>query len=105
MNYAPPTSRDTLLRPVKVMGYMNKYFICDGIRRGTITFAEAMAAHSLSTEELLDWSERYKRAGIDGFRKVNRRRRRRRSLRRDGDVSVATEIIHADAATTVEAAE
>jgi hypothetical protein len=80
MNYAPPTSRDTLLRPVKVMGYMNKYFICDGIRRGTITVSEAMSAHSLSSEELLDWCERYKRAGIDGFRRMNRSRRSRRQI-------------------------
>lgn len=78
MGSARPTSREQLLTPVRVMGYQKKYFICDGLRRGTITVSEAMEAHRMSREELLGWYERYQKHGMDGLRRVNRDRRRTR---------------------------
>jgi hypothetical protein len=107
VSYAPPTSRDTLLRPVKIMTFMNKFWICDGIRRGTITIQEAMAAHEMSSDEIFDWMSRYKRAGIDGFRRMNRNRRRSSPRRRGDalDASVTAELIPADASPACEAAE
>lgn len=74
----PHSPRQRLLRVPRAYGYLEKFLICEGVARGTITLAEAMIAHSLSTEEWLRWYNLYKREGLEGFRKINRQKGRRR---------------------------
>lgn len=68
-------SRERLLTPVKVMTAERKFWICDGLRRKTIGRLETIAAHQLSDEELRRWLEIFDRFGLDGLRKINRRKR------------------------------
>lgn len=73
--YGTVGTRERLLRVPRFYGYLDKFQICEGVARGTITLAEACAAHSLSGDEFERWYAIYKRDGLNGFRHMNRNRR------------------------------
>jgi hypothetical protein len=70
-----PITRAQLLAPVDRWTALAKFWLCDGIRRGTITFDDAMVAHSLGSDELQRWYQVYAVHGLAGLRKINRTRR------------------------------
>jgi hypothetical protein len=74
----PPVAHDELLKPVRYWTVSAEFWLCDGLRRGTITVAEACAAHALSSEEIVRWYNIFSRDGLAGLRKINNLTSRRR---------------------------
>jgi len=70
-----PTTRAELLAPIERWTAFAKFWLCDGIRRGTITFDDAKIAHGLGDNELHRWYQLYASHGLEGLRKINRTRR------------------------------
>jgi hypothetical protein len=72
----PRTTRTELLAPVSRWTWLAKFWLCDGIRRGTISVAEAKRSHALTDEELNRWYSLFQDKGGDGLRNINKNRRR-----------------------------
>lgn len=72
----PRVTRDELLRPVTRWTTLTKFWICDGIRRGTITAAEACSAHQISGAEMMRWYTAFTDDGFIGLRKISNSSRR-----------------------------
>jgi Protein of unknown function (DUF1153) len=70
-----PVTRAALLAPVERWTAFAKFWLCDGLRRETITFDEAKVAHGLSEDELQRWYQLYTSHGLAGLRRINRSRR------------------------------
>ncbi len=73
-----PVTREDLLAPQRCWTALTKFWLCDGLRRGTITVAEACHAHALSNEEIVRWYNIFSRDGLGGLRKINNLTSRRR---------------------------
>jgi Protein of unknown function (DUF1153) len=69
-----PVTRADLLAPVERWTVLAKFWLCDGIRRGTITFDDAKAVHDVSDIELQRWYQLYESDGVDGLRRINKTR-------------------------------
>jgi hypothetical protein len=69
-----PVTHDELLQPVRYWTALSKFWLCDGLRRGTITIPEAKAAHDLSLEEIVTWFNLFSSKGLNGLRNINRSR-------------------------------
>jgi hypothetical protein len=65
--------RARLLAPVARWGFVKKFTLVHGIRRGVISMAEAKAAHALSEDELICWFKDADEHGARGL-KVTRKR-------------------------------
>lgn len=72
----PRTTRAELLALISRWTWLAKFWLCDGIRRGTISVAEAKSAHHLTDEELNRWYSLFKDRGADGLRKIQKNRGR-----------------------------
>ena len=69
-----PVTHDELLQPVRYWTALAKFWLCDGLRRGTITISEAAAAHDLSADEIVTWFNLYASQGLTGLRNIHKTR-------------------------------
>jgi Protein of unknown function (DUF1153) len=71
-----PVTHDELLQPIRCWTALAKFWLCDGLRRGTITITEARDAHDLSIEEILAWFNLFAADGLNGLRNIHKSRSR-----------------------------